>query len=359
MAHQIESYHVYVDGVLKVTVKANERTRALVEGVDSNRVSINWHHQLLYDNCDSMMYISGIRFQNYSHIESVCAASLRIVVHHAMQRAPWSSVVIHRIWGHLHWKHTVWRVRRPLYHGCQRTRIISMWCASIMSSIARWSRAFFVNKSPVCFCTAKSQRIVRLLFLVFIVLTNFITFANRLVAQHSISRHRACQTLARSRPSTTASRTDIGRGTRSLHRFPHIGQGFARSATSKLIVLQSSSIDSILDTIIIHFAGHSGWGWTSGRHTIGDLATGQSTTIVWPGYRLRRLRWWQKGNKSTGLLQRHYFFICCHILIQIISRFHVLGHGRWFTKRRPCPDWYQQISRLESASCHRSHKIPR
>lgn len=37
--HQIESYHVYVDGVLKTTVKANERTRALVEGVDSNRVS--------------------------------------------------------------------------------------------------------------------------------------------------------------------------------------------------------------------------------------------------------------------------------------------------------------------------------
>lgn len=34
----IDSYHVYVDGVLKVTVKANERTRALIEGVDSNRV---------------------------------------------------------------------------------------------------------------------------------------------------------------------------------------------------------------------------------------------------------------------------------------------------------------------------------
>ncbi|XP_061722538.1 RIMS-binding protein 2 isoform X4 [Cydia pomonella] len=33
----IESYHVYVDGVLKTTVKASERTRALVEGVDSNR----------------------------------------------------------------------------------------------------------------------------------------------------------------------------------------------------------------------------------------------------------------------------------------------------------------------------------
>ncbi|XP_049879381.1 RIMS-binding protein 2-like isoform X10 [Pectinophora gossypiella] len=33
----IDSYHVYVDGVLKTTVKASERTRALVEGVDSNR----------------------------------------------------------------------------------------------------------------------------------------------------------------------------------------------------------------------------------------------------------------------------------------------------------------------------------
>jgi RIMS-binding protein 2 len=35
----IDSYHVYVDGVLKTTVKATERTRALVEGVDSTRVS--------------------------------------------------------------------------------------------------------------------------------------------------------------------------------------------------------------------------------------------------------------------------------------------------------------------------------
>lgn len=37
--NHIESYHVYVDGVLKTTIKATERTRALVEGVDSNRVS--------------------------------------------------------------------------------------------------------------------------------------------------------------------------------------------------------------------------------------------------------------------------------------------------------------------------------
>lgn len=35
----IDSYLLYVDGVLKATVKATERTRALVEGVDSNRVS--------------------------------------------------------------------------------------------------------------------------------------------------------------------------------------------------------------------------------------------------------------------------------------------------------------------------------
>ncbi|XP_059484662.1 RIMS-binding protein 2 isoform X4 [Neocloeon triangulifer] len=33
----IDCYHVYVNGVLKTTVKASERTRALVEGVDSNR----------------------------------------------------------------------------------------------------------------------------------------------------------------------------------------------------------------------------------------------------------------------------------------------------------------------------------
>ncbi|XP_044764212.1 RIMS-binding protein 2 isoform X3 [Coccinella septempunctata] len=35
--NHIESYHVYVDGVLKATIKATERTRALVEGVDSNK----------------------------------------------------------------------------------------------------------------------------------------------------------------------------------------------------------------------------------------------------------------------------------------------------------------------------------
>lgn len=34
----IESYHVYVNGLLKTTVRASERTRALVEGVDSTKV---------------------------------------------------------------------------------------------------------------------------------------------------------------------------------------------------------------------------------------------------------------------------------------------------------------------------------
>lgn len=43
----IESYHVYIDGVLKVTVKANERTRALVEGVDLNKVC-TCHLQLMF-----------------------------------------------------------------------------------------------------------------------------------------------------------------------------------------------------------------------------------------------------------------------------------------------------------------------
>jgi hypothetical protein len=52
--HQIESYHVYVDGVLKVTVKASERTRALVEGVDSNRVIIL--NSLIYTRIYSYIY---------------------------------------------------------------------------------------------------------------------------------------------------------------------------------------------------------------------------------------------------------------------------------------------------------------
>lgn len=62
--HQIESYHVYVDGVLKVTVKANERTRALVEGVDCNRV-----------NCFAHNFVRSVQFicfyLSHSHIVSV------------------------------------------------------------------------------------------------------------------------------------------------------------------------------------------------------------------------------------------------------------------------------------------------
>ena len=37
---QIEMYHVYVDGFLRTTVRASDKTRALVEGVDCARVRI-------------------------------------------------------------------------------------------------------------------------------------------------------------------------------------------------------------------------------------------------------------------------------------------------------------------------------
>ena len=36
----IEMYHVYVDGFLKTTVRASDKTRALVEGVDSTKVEM-------------------------------------------------------------------------------------------------------------------------------------------------------------------------------------------------------------------------------------------------------------------------------------------------------------------------------
>ena len=36
---QIEMYHVYVDGFLRTTVRATDKTKALVEGVDNARVS--------------------------------------------------------------------------------------------------------------------------------------------------------------------------------------------------------------------------------------------------------------------------------------------------------------------------------
>lgn len=71
---QIDSYHVYVDGVLKTTVKATERTRALVEGVDSNRVS-NINHYFIYPrfittHCINLLFqvtcliVSGVPDQN-------------------------------------------------------------------------------------------------------------------------------------------------------------------------------------------------------------------------------------------------------------------------------------------------------
>lgn len=56
----IDSYHVYVDGVLKVTVKANERTRALIEGVDSNRVSGIHPAAVKYLILTGNMYVSAL-----------------------------------------------------------------------------------------------------------------------------------------------------------------------------------------------------------------------------------------------------------------------------------------------------------
>ena len=37
---QIASYHVYVDGILRTTIRAGDRCRALIEGVDSSKVKI-------------------------------------------------------------------------------------------------------------------------------------------------------------------------------------------------------------------------------------------------------------------------------------------------------------------------------
>lgn len=42
---KIEGYHVYVDGVPKATIKFSERTRALIEGVDSSRV---WYQSQVF-----------------------------------------------------------------------------------------------------------------------------------------------------------------------------------------------------------------------------------------------------------------------------------------------------------------------
>jgi len=37
---QIQSYHVYLDGQLKATIRGNDRTKALLEKVDLTQVSV-------------------------------------------------------------------------------------------------------------------------------------------------------------------------------------------------------------------------------------------------------------------------------------------------------------------------------
>ena len=57
-------YHVYVDGFLRTTVRASDKTRALVEGVDCARVSWIW----LYSKTSKLYGILLIRahiFGNY------------------------------------------------------------------------------------------------------------------------------------------------------------------------------------------------------------------------------------------------------------------------------------------------------
>lgn len=63
----VDSYHVYVDGVLKVTVKTSERTRALVEGVDLNRVII-FYSLLAYLFSSSHPRYFAVRFFDSSEI---------------------------------------------------------------------------------------------------------------------------------------------------------------------------------------------------------------------------------------------------------------------------------------------------
>jgi hypothetical protein len=43
-------YHVYVDGFLKTTVRASDKTRALVEGVDSAKVTSYFYPNVLGTN---------------------------------------------------------------------------------------------------------------------------------------------------------------------------------------------------------------------------------------------------------------------------------------------------------------------
>jgi hypothetical protein len=68
--NHIESYHVYVDGVLKTTIKATERTRALVEGVESNRVKHTLFIYYFTSSLNSFGHCSTKKAFNYSLTES-------------------------------------------------------------------------------------------------------------------------------------------------------------------------------------------------------------------------------------------------------------------------------------------------
>ena len=58
---QIASYHVYVDGILRTTIRAADRCRALIEGVDSSKV------------CGRLFYKRNCRHESSSFVYCLCS----------------------------------------------------------------------------------------------------------------------------------------------------------------------------------------------------------------------------------------------------------------------------------------------
>ena len=65
----IEMYHVYVDGFLKTTVRASDKTRALVEGVDSAKVRL-WRYR--YGLYPTNQHRTGTEYYRYRRGHRFC-----------------------------------------------------------------------------------------------------------------------------------------------------------------------------------------------------------------------------------------------------------------------------------------------
>ena len=59
-------YHVYVDGFLRTTVRASDKTRALVEGVDCARVSV-----LISHHCPFMVEMNNMKGSKLNYIGNI------------------------------------------------------------------------------------------------------------------------------------------------------------------------------------------------------------------------------------------------------------------------------------------------